>query len=687
MPPIPQLTFSDKEDWAAQWKIDVLSALEQKGLLHHMHDYHDCTPLQYSQTPIRWRRDRFTVRWFLLHSLSDKVRGELDQLFKMISNLSLPKNAQLTSSVIALNEAEDEGWTEISMRLCATASSSEEPDTSLSPDASESMQDRIIRVSEDLSELQSFYNINGSPTRYAKLSEFLDSELADLSNAPFNAYSQDEKVDYLLLKNFLSRSQRSLELDRGRDAEFAPFVEPFAAPIRKWCEIRQRQLADEVFEPQTLANSLYEMHGTVSQSIDHVTKHSSEYSQAAGSRAARRISELREHLCEMYDFYSGYHPSFDYWVASPRAALGAALQELEKQVREAIIGSAVGDDDTIVGEPIGRDGLLAELEAEMIPYSPEELLQIAEREYAWCEREMKTAAQHLGFANWRDGLEHVKNLYESPETHTAFVRGLVAEGASYVRKHDLVTVPQLAEETIRITRIPPSKQRVSPFFLGGPRLQIAYPRSDMQHAEKTMSLRGNNRHFSRATAFHEMIPGHRLQLYVGERSRPYRARLFSTPFFVEGWALYWEMVLWDRGDFFVTPEDKIGTLFWRMHRCARITFSLSFHLGKMSADECVKLLVERVGHERSTAEGEVRRSLDGSYSPLYQAGYMLGALQLMKLRTEAVGKGRGKLREKEFHDRVLKANVMPIEMLRALLLGKQLHEDFKSTWRFYGDEI
>ncbi|KAH8158181.1 hypothetical protein CIB48_g10071 [Xylaria polymorpha] len=555
---------------------------------------------------------------------------------------------------------DDEGWTKISLlsREVSGLSFSEEP---------ESMQDRVVRVSEDIREIEKFYNIAGSPARHERLSEFFDAKLAALSSVPFASYSQDEKVDYLLLKSFLSRAQRNLELDRVREAEFAPFVEPFASPIRKWCwPTTSRRRARRSCDPSP-----------------HVAAHADAYSQATGSRAARRISELRAHLNETCDFYSGYHPSFDYWVTPPRTALDSALQKLEKQVRDAIIGS--DDKNTIVGEPIGRDGLLVELEAEMIPYSPEELLRIAEREYAWCEREMKAAAAQLGFADWRDALEHVKNLYEPGTTHTSFVRGLVAEGARYVKKHDLVTVPRLAEEAITITRIAPAKQRVSPFFLGGHRLQIAYPRADMAHADKLMTLRGNNRHFSRATAFHEMIPGHRLQVYVGDRSRPYRARLFSTPFFVEGWALYWEMVFWDRGDFFVAAEDKIGSLFWRMHRCVRITFSLGFHLGKVSAEECVELLVDRVGHERSTAEGEVRRSLNGSYPPLYQAGYMLGALQLMQLRREAVEASEGGFAEKVFHDRILKANVMPIEMLRALLLKKELREDFKSTWKFYGE--
>lgn len=597
---------------------------------------------------------------------------------------------------------EDEGWTKISTGPCSDSLASRPTGANGSSvsEEPESIQDRIVRVSEDLKEIQKFYNIEGSPTRYARITDFLNSELDALSDVPFDTYdSQDDRVDHLLLRNFLSRAQRNLELESAREAEFAPFVEPFAGPLREWCEIRQRQRTDEVFEPQALAHSLSASRDAVSRAADHVAKHAGDYSQAAGSRAARRIAELRAHIDETCAFYSGYHPSFDYWVAAPRDALDTALHDLEKRVRDLIIGNGDNNDDAIVGEPIGRDGLLVELEAEMIPYTPEALLEIAEREYTWCEAEMQKASQQLGHAsNWRAALEHVKNLYAPPATHTSFVRELVAEGATYVQHHALVTVPRLAAEAIVITRIPPARQRVSPFFLGGRRLQIAYPRADMGDEAKRMALRGNNRHFSRATAFHEMIPGHRLQGYVGARSaRAYRARLFDTPFFVEGWALYWEMLLWRRGDFFETPEDKVGALFWRMHRCVRITFSLGFHLGRLSAAECVELLVGRVGHERATAEGEVRRSLDGSYSPLYQAGYMLGALQIMQLRREAVEgavddgddddganlKFVGK--EKEFHDSILKANVMPIEMLRALLLGKKLDSDFKSTWKFYGD--
>jgi len=104
----------------------------------------------------------------------------------------------------------------------------------------------------------------------------------------------------------------------------------------------------------------------------------------------------------------------------------------------------------------------------------------------------------------------------------------------------------------------------------------------------------------------------------------------------------------------------------------------------MTPEECIDFLVERVGHERDNATAEVRRSFTGEYSPLYQCAYMLGALQLRALRAELVGTGR--MTNREFHDAILKENSIPIEMLRARLIGQPLDRGYRSTWRFYGPD-
>jgi uncharacterized protein (DUF885 family) len=140
------------------------------------------------------------------------------------------------------------------------------------------------------------------------------------------------------------------------------------------------------------------------------------------------------------------------------------------------------------------------------------------------------------------------------------------------------------------------------------------------------------------------------------------------------------MRLWDAG-FPKSAEDRVGMLFWRSHRCARIRFSLGFHLGQLTPEQCITMLVDEVGHERDNAEAEVRRSFNGSYEPLYQCAYMLGALQFRALQKELVGRGR--MTDRQFHDAVLHSGNMPVEMVRALLTNEPLTRDFKTSWRFY----
>jgi uncharacterized protein (DUF885 family) len=129
-----------------------------------------------------------------------------------------------------------------------------------------------------------------------------------------------------------------------------------------------------------------------------------------------------------------------------------------------------------------------------------------------------------------------------------------------------------------------------------------------------------------------------------------------------------------------TPQQRIGALFWRMHRAARIIFSLSFQLGAMTPQQAIDFLVSEVGHERDNATAEVRRSVNGDYDPLYQCAYMLGALQFRALRHELVD--AGKMTERQYNDTILTENMMPVPVLRALLTNEPLTPEWRPHWRF-----
>ncbi|MCX7008109.1 MAG: DUF885 family protein, partial [Kiritimatiellaeota bacterium] len=350
-------------------------------------------------------------------------------------------------------------------------------------------------------------------------------------------------------------------------------------------------------------------------------------------------------------------------------------------LKEEIAGQKGKDEDPLVGESVGAATLAEEIRSEFLPYSAAELIAIGEREFAWCEAEMKKAARKLGCGDdWKAALAQVKTNSVPPGEQDELVAQIGRDATAFVEKNKFVTVPPLCKETWRVTMMSPETLKNIPYAAyNNQHMLVAYANQVMKQEDKLMVMRGNNRAFTHLTVPHELIPGHHLQLFVGARSNQHR-HLFGTPFYIEGWALYCELRFWDMG-WARTPEEKLGMLFWRMHRAERIIVSLKFHLGQMTPDEMVAFLVNRGGHEKFGATSEVRRFI--SAPPLYQAGYMIGGRQLLALHDEMTG--HGKLSEQQFNDAVLAENTMPIELLRAALTKAPLPRDAQPCWKFAGE--
>jgi uncharacterized protein (DUF885 family) len=543
------------------------------------------------------------------------------------------------------------------------------------------MRNVVERYSSDRQALFRRYTIPYSPARNQRLHDFYDQWHVALRDMDFEALGVDGRIDYLLLDKDIRYQLELLEREEAQFLEMETLL-PFALEIMDLEESRRRF---EAVDPMAVAQALSSLETQVRETrgrIQSAKGSGEEVSSVLGLRAGLLLRRLTRTLGQWYGYHAGYDPLFSWWVQAPYSSAREALDAYSTFLRVEVVGQRPGEDEPIVGDPIGAEGMAGDLAYEMISYSPEELIAIGWREFEWCQAELRKAAAEMGYGDDRPAaMEEVKNLYVDPGLQPDLIRDLAFEAVEYVTERDLLTVPPLAEEIWRMEMMSPEAQRVSPFFLGGEVIQVSYPTDEMDHQDKLMSMRGNNPHFSRATVQHELIPGHWLQQFMYQRFNPHRS-VFGTPFWIEGNSLYWEMLLWDLG-FPRGPEDKIGMLFWRTHRAARIVFSLSFHLGLMTPEEAIDLLVERVGHEPATARAEVRRSFNGSYSPLYQAAYMLGGLQIRALREELVDSGQ--MGEKEFHDGLLLGGNLPIEFLRARLRGDLLPRDFQSEWRFAGD--
>lgn len=532
---------------------------------------------------------------------------------------------------------------------------------------------RANRMSEDQFRLR----VLNSPEQRKRLIAIDSLYLAQLAAADFKSMSIYGKVDYTLLKKQITYDQNVLASESKKYGQVVNYI-TFAGRI--YALERKRRRGDFVEGEKVAAEMNLILKELKADSLSLTKVQTLDMPVAKMLQDA--IDGLKGRLKGFYDFYDTYDPAFTWWVPTPYLALNKALTGYSEMgiKKGKVITTQKPDASGIKGVPIGRDDLIGQLKAEMIPYTPEELIALANKEFAFCDKEMLKASQEMGFGkDWKAALEKVKNSYVPVGHQPELIVKLYNDAIDFIKERDLITIPPLAEETWGMVMMSPQRQLVNPFFTGGKEISISYPTNSMQVQDRLMSMRGNNPYFSRATVQHELIPGHNLQYFINSRYKSYR-RDFETPFAGEGWSLYWELLLYDKG-FAKSPEERVGMLFWRMHRCARIIFSLNYHLGNWAPQQCVDFLVDRVGHERANAEGEVRRSFEGSYSPLYQVAYLVGGLQLMELKKEMVDSG--KMTYKQFHDAAIRENQIPVEMLRATLLNQDISRDFTTSWKFY----
>ncbi|WP_416866109.1 MAG: DUF885 family protein [Imperialibacter sp.] len=534
----------------------------------------------------------------------------------------------------------------------------------------------MVRYDADYGSLHRFYYLDSSPERIERLKTLDQDYLRQLEAMDFNALATGARVDYLLFRRDVQEDLRTLTLEGAELAAVKQWL-PFAPYLYEIENLRRR---GNQLEWQEVAKKLTDT-GDEIEAITTKLKAAEPFDQKLTKRASASIKGIQEGIKSIHSFYNEYDPLYTWWVTMPITRVDSLLTIYEKVMtsKAKLITTQKDDGSGIVGSPIGRDEIIKQLEFEMIPYTPDQLIDLANKEFAWCDAELLKASREMGFGDdWKAAQEKVKNSYVPVGQQPEAMMELYNQSMAFLKEHDLVTIPPIAEESWRMTMMAAERQKVSPFFLGGENFIISYPTNTMEYDDRMMSMRGNNPHFSRSTVHHELIAGHHLQGFMNRRYKTYRH--FRTPFWTEGWALYWELLLWDM-DFPRSPEDRIGMLFWRMHRCARIIFSLNYHMGKWSPQQCIDFLVDRVGHERANAEGEVRRSFTGGYGPLYQVAYLTGGLQFYALKKELVDGGQMTL--KQYHNAVLHENAMPVEMVRAILTNQTLPKDFKTSWRFY----
>ena len=285
------------------------------------------------------------------------------------------------------------------------------------PKETPTIQTTIQTFTADLADIQSFLSISFSPSRASKVGEFLTSTLAYLIQSfEFDRLRQNEQVDYLLLQSHIKRllHQHKAATKKVNTAKKLGFLGDWVDVCIDFVETRHnvgrqsgRQIATALQSAEHGVNQLLCL-------LDSRDGFGDSNEQFIMFWTITKFEELQRALEETVRFYQGYDPVISWWIEKPWEVLSTKLTALTSALgkKTGIDGSGSADD--IVGDPIGREALLQELEAEWIAYTPEELVRIAEEEFKWCEDEMGKASTALGFDRREEALEHVKNTFVEP---------------------------------------------------------------------------------------------------------------------------------------------------------------------------------------------------------------------------------------------------------------------------------
>ena len=164
------------------------------------------------------------------------------------------------------------------------------------------------------------------------------------------------------------------------------------------------------------------------------------------------------------------------------------------------------------------------------------------------------------------------------------------------------------------------------------------------------------------TAFHEGIPGHHLQIALAQE-RPDAhpiTRYFGFSGFSEGWALYAERVADEMG-LYSSEADRFGDLGEQALRAARLVVDPGLHVLDWSRQQAIDYMAAHLIYPRSYIESEVDRYIA---DPGQATAYMLGRLEIERLRAEATTRLGQRFDLRTFHDHLLENGALPLPMLR-----------------------
>ncbi len=343
--------------------------------------------------------------------------------------------------------------------------------------------------------------------------------------------------------------------------------------------------------------------------------------------------------------------------------------------------AAAATGDWVLGEE-RYSRLLREREA--LPYDARGLRDVGQAQYDLLNAEMGDIARRLDpSGDWAAVLHRANRDHASTEEEMrAGYEDWTERARAFLAETGLVTLPPGERCVVEASPVfqrpvlgvasyaspPPfSASMLGHFFV--PFAPDGTPPEEIQER-----IAANSRGKIPTTSVHEAYPGHHWHLSM-KKLHAGRIRLvFGTPYFNEGWALYAERVMRERG-FFTEPLQELYHLNATLFRAARIVVDTSLHMGEMSHDDAVAFMSTKTALPEATARAEVGRYCAW---PTQASAYLTGCLEILSMRErflEARGvRGAASAAPvadlRAFHDSLASSGSLPLGLAeRAVMLS------------------
>lgn len=238
----------------------------------------------------------------------------------------------------------------------------------------------------------------------------------------------------------------------------------------------------------------------------------------------------------------------------------------------------------------------------------------------------------------------------------------------FVMGNDLVSIPE--GETLSVVETPLFERSRIPYAAYIPPAPFEEKQNGIfwvtpVEESDLIPLKDHSKYKIVVTALHEAYPGHHLQFLHSNRIESKIRRHFFNTLFAEGWALYCEEMMHEKG-FYTDPRIRLLQLKGQLWRACRVIIDVKLHQKMMTFNEAVDMLVNVAKLETQQAIGEVKRY---TQTPTQPMSYAMGKQEILKLRNEVKELKKDRFNIKDFHNELLSFGTIPVELVRNRMLG------------------